>query len=131
MPLIIEPEVVGQIDVVAVALDDSWSRWRGVPGEVIGTWSGDRVRVALGLVASLPEAEQMRCFVPRYGMRMRAESLVLAEVAFCFKCHNAKVFRSDHTPQLPNWFTFDPDSPPAQELLRLFRACSPGSTDPT
>jgi len=128
MPLIIEPEAVGQIDVIAVAPDNDWSSWRGVPGEVIGRWSSDRVRVVLGLVASLPAAEQMRCFVPRYGIRLRAESLVLAEVAFCFRCRNAMVFPSEHTPQLPKWLTFDPDSPPAQELLRLFRACSPEST---
>ena len=86
-----------------------------------------QVRVALGLVASLPEAEQMRCFIPRFGIRVRAGATVLAEVAFCFSCHNAKAFPSAHTPDLPDWFTFDPASPPAQELLRLFHACAPGS----
>ncbi len=131
MSLVIEPDIVEQIDVVAVALDDEWSRWPGVPGEVIGTWAGDRVRGALELVAALPEAEQMRCFVPRYGLRLRAGSLVLAEVAFCFSCHNAMVFPSDRLPHLPRWFTFDPDSPPARELLRLFRACSPETPEPT
>jgi hypothetical protein len=125
VPLIADPQAVKQIDVVRVASDDASSRWPALPGNVIGTWTGDDVRVALELVASLPEAEQMRCFNPRYGIRVRADSVVLAEVAFCFSCHNALAFPTEHTPHLPGWFTFDPDSPPALELLRLFRTWQP------
>jgi hypothetical protein len=69
----------------------------------------------------LPEDEQMRCFNPQYGIRLRSGTTVLAEVAFCFRCHNALVIPSAHTPGLTTWFTFDPDSSPAQELLRLLR----------
>src|SRR3954469_14589440 len=132
MPLLTGPQEVRHIDVVAVALDrdTNWGRWKTLPGEVIGTWSGESVRVALGLVASLPESEQMRCFAPRYGMRLRAESVVLAEVAFCFSCHNGMGLPSEHTPQLPKWFTFDPDSAPAQELLTLFREFAARRTRP-
>ena len=125
MPLIADARQIQNIDVVAVALNRSpdWNRWTAVPGEVVGTWSGENVRVALALIASLPEAEQMRCFTPSYGIRLRAGTSVLAEVAFCFRCHNALGLPSAHTPNLPNWFTFDPDSTPAQQLLRLFREC--------
>src|SRR4051794_40217453 len=98
MLLIADPHAVRQIDVVAVAPDDDFYRWAALPGEVIATWSGDQVRLALGLVASLPEAEQMRCFMPRFGIRVRADSTVMAEVAFCFSCHNAMAFPSEHTP---------------------------------
>ncbi|WP_203834263.1 hypothetical protein [Winogradskya humida] len=113
-----------QIDVVSVAPGEGdWDRWTALPGEVIGTWTGERVREVLDLVAALPEGEQMRCFVPRYGIRVRSESAVIAEVAFCFRCRNALVIPSEQAPGLPTWFTFDPESSPAQELLRLFRAC--------
>lgn len=123
MPLIADPEVARRIDVVSVPSTGDWGRWLTLPGDVIGTWHDDRVRVALGLVASLPESPGMRCFFPRYGMRVCAEWNVLTEVAFCFKCHKALVVPSEITLHLPMWFTFDPASAPAQELLRLFRSC--------
>jgi hypothetical protein len=123
MPLAADPGQVHTIDVIAVAIDryPDWNRWTAVPGDVVGTWAGEKVRRALELIAALPEAEQMRCFVPSYGIRLRTESSVLAEVAFCFRCHNALAFPGEHTPNLANWFTFDPDSAPARHLLALFR----------
>lgn len=124
MPLIAEPRAVDRIDVLTIRTAEIFDRWATLPGDVIGTWSGDRIRVVLDLVAALPASEQMRCFLPRYGIRVHAGPVVLAEVAFCFRCHNARALPSEHTPQLPRSFTFDPDSPPAQELLRLFRICT-------
>jgi hypothetical protein len=76
-------------------------------------------------VAALPEAEQMRCFVPGFAVRLRSGAVVLAEVAFCFRCRNAMGVPSEHSPKAPGWFTFDPDSEPAQELLGRFRALGP------
>jgi hypothetical protein len=64
----------------------------------------------------------MRCFVPRFAVRLRNGAVVLAEVAFCFRCHNALVIPSQRGPETPAWFTFDPDSEPAQELLRRFQS---------
>ena len=124
MPVIVDADHVREIDVVAVDLerDGDWSRWRTVPGEVIGTWTGQQAQVVLDLVAALPEAEQMRCFIPRFALRLRSEAVVLAEVAFCFQCHNALGISSRYSPKTPAWFTFDPDSEPAQDLLRRFRA---------
>jgi hypothetical protein len=127
MPVIAEPEVVREIDVISVDLDlcKDWSLWSAVPGDVIGTWTDDQVDEVLDLVAALPAAEQMRCFVPRFAVRPRSGPMVLAEVAFCFRCHNAMGIPSPHSPKTPRWFTFDPGSEPAQELLRRFRALAP------
>lgn len=127
MPVIAEPEAVREIDVIAVDLDlrGDWGQWSAVPGDVIGTWTNDQVNEVLDLVAALPAAEQMRCFLPRFAVRLRSGPTVLAEVAFCFRCHNAMGIPSPHNPGTPRWFTFDPDSEPAQELLRRFRALGP------
>ncbi|MEH1125505.1 hypothetical protein [Micromonospora sp. CPCC 206061] len=92
--------------------------------KVIGTWSGERVSVVLNLVAALPESEAMRCFVPLYAIRLRGGSLVLTEVAFCFQCHNAMSVPIADNTQPPTWFTFDPDSKPAEDLLYLPRSCA-------
>jgi len=129
MPLIADAGQVQDIDVVAVALGRSpnWSQWTALPGEVIGTWSGETVGVALELIAALPEAEQMRCFTPSYGIRLRTGTAVLAEVAFCFRCRNALALPTAHTPNVPGWFTFDPGSAPAQQLLQMFRDCAGAS----
>jgi hypothetical protein len=123
VPTIADPTQVDEIDVVAVAFDKDrdWSRWTTVPGDTVGTVGGDLVAKVLGLVEALPESEPMRCFVPGYAVRLRRGPRTVAEVAFCFDCHNAKGLPSDLSPQTPTWFTFDPDSEPAQELLRLFR----------
>jgi hypothetical protein len=123
MPIIAEAQQVGEIDLIDVDLerDPDWSGWKAVPGEVVGTWDGESVVTVLGLVAALPEAEQMRCFVPGYAIRLRRGPLTLAEVAFCFRCRNALGLPSAHSPQTPTWFTFNPDSEPARQLLRLFK----------
>ncbi|MEJ3748635.1 hypothetical protein WEI85_35810 [Actinomycetes bacterium KLBMP 9797] len=126
MPVIAGTQRPDVIDVIAVDLEGhpDWSVWRVVPGKVIGTWSGERVSVVLNLVAALPESEAMRCFVPRYAIRLRGGPLVLTEVAFCFQCHNAMSVPIADTTQPPTWFTFDPDSKPAQDLLHLLRSCA-------
>jgi hypothetical protein len=125
MPVIEGAQNVREIDVIAVALDrdEHWGGWDEVPGDVVGTWDDERVHEVLGLVAALPEAERMRCFLPAYAIRLRRGRTVLAEVAFCFQCHNGLLL----TPGIADtdMFTFDPDSKPAQELLRRFRALAP------
>lgn len=124
MPQIAPRQAVDRIDVVSIGPVDNWNRWSTLPGPVIGTWPGDRARTVLDLVAVLPESSQARCFLPRYGIRVFSASTVLAEVAFCFRCHNALIVAPESTPHLPRWFTFDPASPPGEELLHLFRACT-------
>jgi hypothetical protein len=86
-------------------------------------WDDSQVEAVLGLAAALPEAEQARCFIPGYAIRIRDAEGVLAEVAFCFRCRNAKVLWPRATSGAAlTWFAFDPDSQPAQQLLRRFRA---------
>ncbi|WP_173082735.1 hypothetical protein [Phytohabitans rumicis] len=48
---------------------------------------------------------------------------VLAEIAFCFRCRNAKVLWPDGS-RRPTWFTVDPDSKPAQDLLQRLDAAA-------
>jgi hypothetical protein len=123
VPVIADPALVDAIDVVTVDLDDGWAGWTTVPGRVIATWDGERVAAVLDLVAALPESTQMRCFLPRYAIRLRRGARIVAEVAFCFRCRNALGIGSAESPQTPGWFTFDPDSPPARQLKRLFQLC--------
>jgi hypothetical protein len=108
MPPIAAPHDVEEIDVIAVdrGRDRDWSHWTSVPGDVVGTWTGEEVEAVLDLVAALPEAEPMRCFVPGFGVRLRRGPVVLAEVAFCFRCHNAMGIPSPRSPKTPKWFTF-------------------------
>ncbi|WP_329104063.1 hypothetical protein OG792_28595 [Micromonospora sp. NBC_01699] len=129
MPLIEGARDVREIDVIAVELDRDphWGGWDTVPGDVIGTWEDERVHEVLGLVAALPEAEGMRCFVPSYAIRLRRGWSTLAEVAFCFQCHNGLLLTSGIADT--DMFTFDPDSKPAVELLRRFRALRPPTDD--
>lgn len=122
MPVIAGATRTDEIDVIVVDLErhPDWSAWRAVPGTVVAVWEGKRVPVVLDLVAALPESEAMRCFVPRHAIRLRRGPLVLTEVAFCFRCHNAMSLPIADDTGPPTWFTFDPDSGPAQDLLRLF-----------
>jgi hypothetical protein len=125
MPVIVDAHDVTRIEVVAVALqqDPNWHAWTAVPGEVIGVWDAGAVEAVLGLVAALPDAVPARCFVPGYAIRIRGAEGVVAEVAFCFQCRNAKVLWPRATSDAAlTWFTFDPESQPAQDLLRRFRA---------
>jgi hypothetical protein len=85
---------------------------------------GERVSALLNLVAALPGSVGMRCFLPRYAIRLRSGSLALTEIAFCFRCHNAMSLPIADNTQPPAWFTFDPHSKPAQDLLRLLESCA-------
>lgn len=84
MPVLADPQAVREIDVIAVDLDPyrDWSQWSAVPRDVIGPWTNEQVEEVLDLVAALPAAEQMRCFVPSFAVRLRSRPTVLAEVAF-------------------------------------------------
>lgn len=126
MPVIAGAQRTEQIDVIAVDLEGhpDWNTWRAVPGKAIDTWEGERVSVVLNLVAALPESEGMRCFVPRYAIRLRCGPLVLTEVAFCFQCRNAMSVPIADEMQPSMWFTFDPNSQPAQDLLGLLQSCA-------
>jgi hypothetical protein len=130
VPTIGDPARVLVIDVVEIAAEQArgWAGRTAVPGAVVDSWGGEQVGAVLSLVTALPEAEQMRCFVPRYALRLRDAAAVLAEIAFCFRCRNGATVSFEPGFVVPGRFTFDPDSPPAVELLSLFRAAA-GTAD--
>ncbi|MGW7545368.1 hypothetical protein ACWGKQ_30295 [Streptomyces sp. NPDC054770] len=93
-------------------------------GDTVGIWEGDQARQALSLIAGLPEGELYRCFLPGWGIRAHSSTDRLFEIAFCFRCHGARMWG----PVLPveqQGQTFDAESPAARELLDRFRSCLP------
>jgi hypothetical protein len=130
MPTIGDPGRVLVIDVLEIVAEQArgWAGRSAVPGAVVDSWDGEQVDAVLSLVTALPQAEQMRCFVPRYALRLRDAASVLAEIAFCFRCRNGAVVSFESGFVGPEWFTFDPDSPPALRLLSLLRTAA-GTAD--
>jgi hypothetical protein len=68
MPTIGDAGRVVVIDVLEIVAEQArgWAGRSAVPGAVVDSWDGEQVDAVLRLVTALPEAEQMRCFVPRY-----------------------------------------------------------------
>lgn len=123
MPVIADPRLVRDIDVIRIAPEQTrgWDGLTAIRGDVIGVWHGEQALAALALVAALPEAQPMRCFLPHYAIRLRNGPTVLAEIAFCFRCRNGRALSHQPDFEVAGWFTFDPDSAPAHQLLALFR----------
>ncbi|MFF4114923.1 hypothetical protein [Streptomyces sp. NPDC001714] len=93
-------------------------------GDTVAIWEGDQAQQALSLITGLPGSEPYRCFLPGWGIRAHGSAGPLLEIAFCFRCHGARVW----APALPaeqRGQTFDAESPAALELLHRFRACLP------
>ncbi|MFP8885054.1 MULTISPECIES: hypothetical protein [Streptomyces] len=103
----------------------SWSE--AVPGEEFGLWDGDEAEELLGLLAALPAGERMRCFIPRYGLRLHTAGGDARDIAFCFRCHTALVLGPGGARE---WPAFDGESAPARELLCRFRAAGAQATGP-
>lgn len=93
-------------------------------GDEVAIWERDQVRQALSLIADLPSSELYRCFVPGWGIRAHSSTDLLFEIAFCFRCHGARIWGPD-VPVEQNGQTFDADSPAGLELLHRFRSCLP------
>ncbi|MEE4420693.1 hypothetical protein [Streptomyces bugieae] len=93
-------------------------------GDTVAIWESDQAQQALTLIADLPGGEMYRCFLPGWGVRARSSSDLLFEIAFCFRCHGARIWSSD-VPTGKQGQTFDAESPAARELLRRFRSCMP------
>lgn len=112
------------IEVTRVASADQLSRALTMPGDEVAIWDGPQVQQALTLIRALPPGQRMRCFTPVWGIRAHSATRQLFEVVFCFSCHAAQIWGSDFTreQQVP---AFDADSPVAQDLLGMFRACLP------
>ncbi|WP_237531531.1 hypothetical protein [Streptomyces sp. SID3212] len=102
----------------------------GVVGDSLDVWATDEVRQALALIADLPDQDMHRCFFPGWGIRAHGTDGPLFEIAFCFQCHNL-MMRGPAVPAERQRLTgFDADSPPSQELLRMFRACEGAPQNP-
>ncbi|MEU8706323.1 hypothetical protein [Streptomyces sp. NPDC048565] len=91
-------------------------------GDTVAIWEGEQAQQALSLIAELPGSEPYRCFLPGWGVRAHDSTDQLFEIAFCFRCHGARIWG----PGLPveqQHQTFDAESPAAHELLRRLRSC--------
>ncbi|MFI5681250.1 hypothetical protein [Streptomyces cellulosae] len=93
-------------------------------GDTAAIWEGDQAQQALSLIADLPGSELYRCFLPGWGIRAHNSTDQLFEIAFCFRCHGARVWGPDLSVEQRGQ-TFDAESPAALELLRRFRSCLP------
>ncbi|MBW8798913.1 MAG: hypothetical protein JF597_36670 [Streptomyces sp.] len=93
-------------------------------GDTVAIWEGDEARQALSLISGLPGSEPYRCFLPGWGIRAHGSTSRLFEIAFCFRCHGARV-RGPGLPAGQQTQTFDAESPDARELLHRFRSCLP------
>ncbi len=92
-------------------------------GDTVAIWEGHQAEQALSLIADLPASELYRCFLPRWGIRAHDSTDQLFEIAFCFRCHGARIWGPD-LPVEQQAQTFDA-KPSALELLRRFRSCQP------
>jgi hypothetical protein len=95
---------------------------RSLEGETVGLWGGGEAREAFELIAGLPAGERHRCFLPGWGIRAHGCAGPLFEIAFCFRCHGARVWGPD-LPAGRRSQAFDGECPAARELLRRFRSC--------
>jgi len=94
-------------------------------GEDTALWVEGQVEQALALIAELPGGELYRCFAPGWGIRGHSDTDVLFEIAFCFRCHGARLGGPGVPAEQQGIHTFDADSAPALALLALFRTTDP------
>ncbi|MFF7360162.1 hypothetical protein [Streptomyces sp. NPDC008125] len=97
---------------------------KDLAGDTAAFWEGDQAQQVLSLIAGLPGGELHRCFLPGWGIRAYDSADQLFEIAFCFRCHGARMWGPD-LPAGQRAQNFDGESPAAQELLLRFRSCLP------
>ncbi|MEV5510215.1 hypothetical protein [Streptomyces orinoci] len=90
-------------------------------GEHVAIWEGEQAQYALALINDLPGSEPYRCFLPGWGIRVHSATELLFQVAFCFRCHGARLWGPVVPVERTGIHDFDPDSAAARELLRRFR----------
>jgi hypothetical protein len=114
VPALVQPQAVQRVDVIRIPAESipNSFEWVALPGDVLATVEGPEAQSLVARIAALPDGEQMRCFTPRYGLRIWGSELVLAETALCFRCHNALTLIDGQR----GWFTFDADSGAARQL---------------
>lgn len=73
------------------------------PGRAVAHWDGSELADILTLIEALPGSEQHRCgFSPGWGVRAYPEGLdvTLFEVAFCFTCHEVRMYGTAAPPAM-------------------------------
>ncbi|MFY4721649.1 hypothetical protein [Streptomyces sp. LaBMicrA B280] len=95
-------------------------------GDEVAIWEAAQVGETLALIGSMPDSELYRCFHPGWGVRAHGAAGPLFQIAFCFQCHGARLWGPGVPGEFTGIHTFDPDSPPALELLQRFRDAVPG-----
>ncbi|MGW6057314.1 hypothetical protein [Streptomyces sp. NPDC055189] len=93
-------------------------------GEDVALWTADEVGQALALMSSIPDDELHRCFFPGWGIRAHSSTGLLYRIAFCFRCHGARLWGPGVPAEQEGLQGFASQSPAALELLRRFRAAS-------
>lgn len=123
MRLIVPADEVVLIEVAKVKV--SWAKdWRGSLAEPTALWEGAAVAEALHMIERLPASKVYRCFTPGFGIRLHSETSALAEVLFCFHCHNSLTLDLRYPEGRQVYETFNADSDPGRTLLARFIAAS-------
>ncbi|MFF4576538.1 hypothetical protein, partial [Streptomyces sp. NPDC001410] len=107
-------------------LYDDQSHDRAITNRGRSDLTSTQVRDVLTLISSAPDSELYRCFIPGWGIRAHSATDLLFQIAFCFQCHGARLWGPGVPAELDGIHGFDPDSPPALELLQRFRGSTPG-----
>ncbi|MER8062743.1 MULTISPECIES: hypothetical protein [unclassified Streptomyces] len=94
-------------------------------GDDVAIWGATQVSDVLALISAAPAGELHRCFTPGWGIRAHSATDLLFQIAFCFHCHGARLWGPGVPAELDGIHGFDPDSPPALELLQRFRSSMP------
>ena len=123
----LDPASLPTIDVVDVILvDDEYEPSRAsptIPGIVLKKLTDDSAQQIARLWRLLPRGDQMRCHMPRYGLRFHLGTAVILEAAICFECNNIAMVTASGSA----WAIFDAEAASSQELLSVMRSCDTGS----
>ncbi len=95
-------------------------------GDDVAIWEGTLTDEVLALMKDLPGSETYRCFIPGWGIRAHSATDLLFQVAFCFRCHGARLWGPSVPAAQSGIHSFDADSLPARELLERFRGSETG-----
>ncbi|MEU6762629.1 hypothetical protein ABZ916_08885 [Streptomyces sp. NPDC046853] len=93
-------------------------------GEDVALWTADEAGEALALMSSVPDDDLHRCFMPGWGIRAHGASGLLFRIAFCFRCHGARLWGPGVPAEQQGLQGFASQSRAALELLRRFREAS-------
>ncbi|MEU8589038.1 hypothetical protein AB0C59_18850 [Streptomyces sp. NPDC048664] len=105
---------------ITSAMGDPFAR--SLAGEEAGLWVADEARQVLDRIAGLPDGGLQRCFVPGWGVRAHDDTDLLFEIAFCFRCHGARLWGPAVPAELAGIQAFDARTEAGRALLDLFRA---------